>query len=469
MTIKPNQYLYHMKNLLIIFAMFLGVGACTVQKPLVKCGDESELIYPKAPSFFRASTASTPCAKRKVLVKLEMSNLGYIYRRDTTVMKAYQKMIFDSVALIFRNEPIPITLELVINKVWATADPYTAFTTGSTVLNAFAVTEFAKPEQSAYNIAVYVDRSNGANNKGSYGYRNGLNPGYYGQKYAYVCVPFGEPGTKDFRLAVKTMAHEIGHLFGLFHTSHCGNVRDNGTIGPLDSCASPEPISGQPVCRIPRKVITNGTIMSYCDVVSYLGGVDLKKGFGFKSMRTTMQQTLASCTTCPCDVSAPEPQPCTYTYSSWSACQPNGTQSRAVISQTPTGCTGTPILSQSCVYVPPVVSDGVIGPVMHYTQNATSFFRFGIPLTGDWRYEVAYCRYDGTMNPPDSATPPAQCGIRNALNFSRPTAAQLSAGQINLLAITQPAERNKWYRVRVRYRNGSNGAILVKQSAWFWW
>jgi hypothetical protein len=46
----------------------------------------------------------------------------------------------------------------------------------------------------------------------------------------------------------------------------------------------------------------------------------------------------------------PPPASCTYTYSDWSACQPNGTQTRTVISSSPAGCVGTPVLSQSCTY-----------------------------------------------------------------------------------------------------------------------
>jgi len=43
-----------------------------------------------------------------------------------------------------------------------------------------------------------------------------------------------------------------------------------------------------------------------------------------------------------------------FTYSSWSACQSNNTQSRTVISALPIGCIGgNPILSQSCTYTPP--------------------------------------------------------------------------------------------------------------------
>jgi hypothetical protein len=41
---------------------------------------------------------------------------------------------------------------------------------------------------------------------------------------------------------------------------------------------------------------------------------------------------------------------CTYSYSDWSACQPNNTQTRTVISGSPAGCVGTPVLSQSCTY-----------------------------------------------------------------------------------------------------------------------
>lgn len=49
------------------------------------------------------------------------------------------------------------------------------------------------------------------------------------------------------------------------------------------------------------------------------------------------------------------PAACSYTYYEWGACQPNGTQTRTVNYATPSGCVGTPVLSQSCTYVPPVV------------------------------------------------------------------------------------------------------------------
>jgi hypothetical protein len=50
------------------------------------------------------------------------------------------------------------------------------------------------------------------------------------------------------------------------------------------------------------------------------------------------------------------PTACTYTYSDWSACQPDGTQTRTVISSSPDGCTGTLVLTQSCTYGQPPVT-----------------------------------------------------------------------------------------------------------------
>lgn len=46
------------------------------------------------------------------------------------------------------------------------------------------------------------------------------------------------------------------------------------------------------------------------------------------------------------------PSPCTYTYSAWGECI-NGVQTRTVLTATPAGCTGTPVLTQPCTIVPP--------------------------------------------------------------------------------------------------------------------
>ena len=48
-------------------------------------------------------------------------------------------------------------------------------------------------------------------------------------------------------------------------------------------------------------------------------------------------------------------QPCTYTYGAWGACQADGTQTRVVLSTSPAGCSGTPVVTQSCSVTPPPV------------------------------------------------------------------------------------------------------------------
>ncbi len=53
------------------------------------------------------------------------------------------------------------------------------------------------------------------------------------------------------------------------------------------------------------------------------------------------------------------PSTCTYTYSAWGACT-NGQQSRTVVSATPAGCTGTPILTQSCTTTTPPPAGGAL-------------------------------------------------------------------------------------------------------------
>ena len=54
-------------------------------------------------------------------------------------------------------------------------------------------------------------------------------------------------------------------------------------------------------------------------------------------------------------VEAGTPSECaSFVYTGWSSCQANNTQARTVVSSLPCGCFGgSPVLSQSCVYIPP--------------------------------------------------------------------------------------------------------------------
>ena len=77
--------------------------------------------------------------------------------------------------------------------------------------------------------------------------------------------------------------------------------------------------------------------------------------------RTVSSATPAGCTGTPilsqtCTYTPPPPATCQYTYTAWSACQTDNTQTRAVVTSGPAGCTGTPVLTQACTYVPPPVT-----------------------------------------------------------------------------------------------------------------
>ena len=88
--------------------------------------------------------------------------------------------------------------------------------------------------------------------------------------------------------------------------------------------------------------------------------------------RNLLTSTPAGCTGTPvltqsCTYVPPSPSACTYTYDAWGACQSNNTQTRNLLTSTPTGCTGTPALSQSCTYVPPVIDGAAL-----YAGNCSS-------------------------------------------------------------------------------------------------
>jgi len=78
-------------------------------------------------------------------------------------------------------------------------------------------------------------------------------------------------------------------------------------------------------------------------------------GMGSLSTLTALQ-VQAIATALGATSTPPPPAACTYTYDAWGSCQPNNTQTRGVVSSSPAGCTGTPVVSQSCTYVPPVTT-----------------------------------------------------------------------------------------------------------------
>ena len=84
--------------------------------------------------------------------------------------------------------------------------------------------------------------------------------------------------------------------------------------------------------------------------------------------RTVVSATPPGCTgtpvlSQPCVVGGPPPMTCTsFTYSPWGPCQPNNTQTRTVLTSSPAGCTGgSPVTTQACVYTPPLDGAALYG------------------------------------------------------------------------------------------------------------
>jgi hypothetical protein len=187
--------------------------------------------------------------------------------------------------------------------------------------------------------------------------------------------------------------------------------------------------------------------MSYC----HIGGlIDFNLGFGplpGNQIRLGLANSTVPCTT------TVQPTCTTFTYSSWSACN-NGTQTRTVVSASPTGCiNGNPILSQTCQSI-------CIDRLLHLTQNSQSVYRFNV--SSGCTYSVLYCRYDGfgEATPPLAGSVPSACGSR--LSNYTPTATELSQGFVERIANPQPSQRQRWYSVDV-----TSGSQKVR--TFFWW
>ena len=99
----------------------------------------------------------------------------------------------------------------------------------------------------------------------------------------------------------------------------------------------------------------------------------------FPLSHTELQADLEVIATVGAVVNPAAPPACTtYSYSAWSACQSNNTQTRTETSRSPTGCAGTPVLSQACTYTPPTPEVTLTGSFT-YTCSVAESFR-GTPL-----------------------------------------------------------------------------------------
>lgn len=172
----------------------------------------------------------------------------------------YMTGVFSQVAILYANESINFTINELF--VWNTTDPYTGTTTSN------YLTQFRNAKNGVYNgnLAHLV----GLNGGGGVAYLDVLCNAYYGVGYSAIQATYSNVPTYSW--TVEVLTHEIGHNLGSPHTHACAW---NGNNTAIDGCGPAAGYSEGCNASVP----TQGTIMSYCHLVSGVG-INFNLGFG---------------------------------------------------------------------------------------------------------------------------------------------------------------------------------------------
>lgn len=172
----------------------------------------------------------------------------------------YMTGVFSQVAILYANESINFLINELF--VWSTVDPYTGTTTSN------YLTQFRNAKNGVYNgnLAHLV----GLNGGGGVAYLDVLCEAYYGVGYSAIQSTYNNVPTYSW--TVEVLTHEIGHNLGSPHTHACSW---NGNNTAIDGCGPTAGYSEGCTAAVP----TQGTIMSYCHLVSGVG-INFNLGFG---------------------------------------------------------------------------------------------------------------------------------------------------------------------------------------------
>lgn len=239
-----NEYLvYSDKDILVDYEN----SGCATPEPEGYEATFQELLHAEG------STRIEKCPK----VYLEADYDLYVNKGSVTATSNYLTAIFNNAATIYANESVPIEISEIF--VWDTNDGYSSASSFS------ALTDF-RNNRAAFNgdIAHLIALDPGG--LGGVAYTiNGLCNTY---KYCYSDVNSTYSDFPTYSWTVMVITHEMGHLFGSYHTHSC-----NWVGGALDNCYYTE--GGCPAGPAPTD---GGTIMSYCHLTAY--GINFSNGFG---------------------------------------------------------------------------------------------------------------------------------------------------------------------------------------------
>ena len=105
-------------------------------------------------------------------------------------------------------------------------------------------------------------------------------------------------------------------------------------------------------CSICHQTLATSTVLGATAAQIQAAIVSVGSMSTLSSLPALQIQAIASALSSTPSTTTP-PAACTYTYNVWGACQSNNTQTRNVLTTSPSGCIGTPLTSQACVYTPP--------------------------------------------------------------------------------------------------------------------
>ena len=239
-----------------------------------KCGVEdidSKLIKPAIKTS--GIINDNPAGRLPVKIYFEADYQTYVNKGfNTTNVSNYISGFFNSVALIYQNEYLPVQISTI--NVWSTPDPYMNLTDSYRILLRFGgrikdnftgdLAQLVSTRQEGFGGIAWVRTICG-----------NFNPNDSSGRFSFSGIDTNYYYYPTYSWTINVVTHELGHSFGSMHTHACWWPVNSGVIGPIDSCYYAE--GG---CFQGTKPAI-GTIMSYCHLQTQAGGyVDLRLGFG---------------------------------------------------------------------------------------------------------------------------------------------------------------------------------------------
>ncbi|MBC8046866.1 MAG: T9SS type A sorting domain-containing protein [Fimbriimonadaceae bacterium] len=182
-----------------------------------------------------------------------------LYQNKGSVINTsnYLTGVFNNSSTIYANDGINIVISEIF--VWTSSDGYSS-------ASSFAALDDFMDYRTTFNGDVaHLCALDAGGLGGVAATINGLCNDY---KYCYSDIDATYSAFPTYSWTVMVFTHELGHLFGSYHTQWCG-----WPGGAIDNCYTTE--GG---CAGGPAPTTGGTIMSYCHLTGY--GINFNNGFG---------------------------------------------------------------------------------------------------------------------------------------------------------------------------------------------